>query len=204
MPGFWGGCLPGRGGKTWRAEAQLVRTVPLPPSRTRRGWECVCVWATPTGAVFWPLLLLQPPAPAGRQQGLAQGPRERSQFPLNPGTGDERFWGCCVTCYLSREHRDGPGIWVIGPRVPNVKVPQRRASGGPTALCTSSIALMWPRASSWSQRGRVPTEAREPGAQQAQPLAGERQTGGAGGSAGWCWEGRSELLDSGWRENRMA
>lgn len=41
---------------------------------------------------------------------LAQSLRERSQILLNPGTGDERFWGCSVSCYLSQ---DVPGIWAI-------------------------------------------------------------------------------------------
>lgn len=74
-------------------------------------------------------------------------------------------------------HRDGPGIWVIGPRVPNVKVPQRRASGAQSPLhkqhrtyvAQSLVLVTKGPVSPQRQESRVP---RRPGRWQ------EREAGG--------------------------
>lgn len=110
-------CSPGWGGRTRRGEAQLVKAVSLPTQPDLEGLGvCLCVDHTHRSSVFL-LLLLHAPAscPSWKTaKGLAQGLRERSQFPLNPGTGDERLWGCYVSCYLSQEHRMAPGYGSSG------------------------------------------------------------------------------------------
>lgn len=135
--------------------------------------------------------------------GLARGLRARSQFPLSPGAADERRWGCCVPCYLSRGAQRWPRDMGHQAKGSKLRCPSE-GFRGPRALGISNIASMWPRASSRSQRGPCPHRSKTAWCP-AGPAASrrERQAGGAGGSAGWCWEGRSKLLDSGWRESRM-
>lgn len=68
------------------------------------------VWEPHPHSVFLPLILPASCPSWKKAKDLAQSLRERSQILLNPGTGDERFWGCSVSCYLSQ---DVLGIWAI-------------------------------------------------------------------------------------------
>lgn len=96
--------------------------------------------AHPHGASALPLLILPASGPSWKKaKDLAQS-LERSWIPLNPGAGDEGCWGCCVSCDLNREHRDVPRIQAIRPRVPDLKVHHRWASGGLRGASTETVS----------------------------------------------------------------
>lgn len=91
---------------------------------------CLCVTPHPHGASVLPLILPVSCPSWKKANALAWSPRERNRIPLNPGAADEGYWGYCVSGDLNQEHRDVPKVQAIRPRIPDLKMHHRWASGG--------------------------------------------------------------------------
>lgn len=142
------------------------------------------------------------PASRPSWRGLGPEPTGEESDALNSGAGDESL-GCSVSCDLSGAQRC-PGIWAIRPRVPNLKVPHRRASGARAPRCSVGSSTHRGPEPGPALKGSRPTGQGAWG-QRAQLLHGERRRGAqvvlqagagredkrfqtVGGPAGWLTE----------------